>query len=120
MVKGASTPHPRADVLAGLNPGQAIGVARMVGELGMSTTLGPVRFGWGSPVYLGGEEISHRLYAEATQRPIDQEVDKPLREVERLATIVLGDHRADVDQILDRGPGSRGLVGANLHPAVRR
>ena len=39
---------------------------RMVREFGMSTTLGPVGFGSGNPMYLGGEEISNRPYAEAT------------------------------------------------------
>ncbi|MGW6196921.1 ATP-dependent zinc metalloprotease FtsH [Kribbella sp. NPDC055110] len=103
---------------------------RMVREFGMSTTLGPVGFGVGSPNYLGGEEIGSRSYAEATQRVIDEEVAKLLREAEQRATTVLTDHRAeldqlaellqeretidgtDVDRVLGRDLGSRRPVGA--------
>ena len=56
---------------------------RMVREFGMSETLGPVGFASGSPLYLGGEEVRSRPYAEATQRVIDEEVGKLLREAER-------------------------------------
>jgi cell division protease FtsH len=109
---------------------------RMVREFGMSAKLGPVGFGTGNPVYLGGEEIRDRPYAEATQRVIDQEVAKLLREAENRATTVLTDHHveldrltellleretidgADVDQILGRSPGSRSPVGATIHPAT--
>ena len=100
----------------------------------MSTTLGPVGFGSGNPMYLGGEEISNRPYAEATQRVIDQEVAKLLREAEQRATTALTDHRdeldrltellmeretvdgTDVDQILGRDPAGRRPVGAGLQP----
>jgi len=111
---------------------------RMVREFGMSTTLGPVGFGSGNPMYLGGEEISHRPYAEATQRVIDQEVAKLLREAEQRAITALTDHRdeldrltellveretvdgTDVDQILGRDAVSRGAVGAGMHLAAGR
>ena len=110
---------------------------RMVREFGMSSTLGPVGFAGGSPQYLGGEEVTSRPYAEATQRVIDQEVAKLLRDAEKRATTTLTDHReeldrltellleretvdgADVDQILGRGPGNRVPVGAVGHPAAR-
>jgi cell division protease FtsH len=49
---------------------------RMVREFGMSQTLGPVGFATGSPLYLGGEEVRSRPYAEATQRVVDEEVAK--------------------------------------------
>jgi cell division protease FtsH len=109
---------------------------RMVREFGMSATLGPVGFGSGNPTYLGSEEISSRPYAEATQRVIDQEVAKLLREAEKQATTTLTDHRdeldrltellleretvdgTDVDRILGRGPGSRSPVNRTRHPAT--
>jgi cell division protease FtsH len=109
---------------------------RMVREFGMSTTLGPVGFGSGNPMYLGGEEISSRPYAEATQRVIDQEVAKLLREAEKRATTALTEHReeldrltdllveretvngTDVDQILGRDPAGPRPVGAGLHLAA--
>ncbi|HZA82259.1 MAG TPA: ATP-dependent zinc metalloprotease FtsH, partial [Actinomycetes bacterium] len=98
---------------------------RMVREFGMSPTLGPVGFASGSPMYLGGEEVRSRSYAEATQRVIDEEVAKLLREAEDRARGMLGEHRdaldrltellleretvdgTDVDQVLGRIPGQR-------------
>jgi cell division protease FtsH len=112
---------------------------RMVREFGMSKELGPVGFSSGSPMYLGGgEEVRSRPYAEATQRVIDQEVAGLLREAERRALSVLGEHRSaldqladllleretvdgtDVDEILGRVPGRRQPVGATGHRAVKK
>jgi cell division protease FtsH len=107
---------------------------RMVREYGMSTALGPVGFASGSPTYLGGAEINSRPYAEATQRVIDEEVAKLLREAEQRATATLTDHRheldlltellleretidgTDLEQILGRTPGRRPPVGALRTP----
>jgi cell division protease FtsH len=109
---------------------------RMVREFGMSQTLGPVGFASGSPLYLGGEEVRSRPYAEATQRVIDQEVAKLLREAEDRATALLGEHRhalerltellleretvdgTDVDGVLGRIPGQRQPIGATGHTST--
>jgi cell division protease FtsH len=109
---------------------------RMVREFGMSAALGPVGFASGSPMYLGGEEVRSRPYAEATQRLIDEEVAKLLREAEQRATQLLTEHRdaldrltellleretidgTDVDEILGRVPGQRQPVGATGHSAT--
>ncbi|MGH2816373.1 MAG: ATP-dependent zinc metalloprotease FtsH, partial [Actinomycetota bacterium] len=109
---------------------------RMVREFGMSPTLGPVGFASGSPLYLGGEEVRSRPYAEATQRVVDEEVGKLLREAEHRATVMLGDHRAaldqltellleretvdgtDVDEVLGRIPGQHQPIGATGHSAT--
>jgi cell division protease FtsH len=103
---------------------------RMVREYGMSPAVGPVGFRSGSPLYLGGEEVKSRAYAEATQRLIDQEVARLLREAEERATATLTDHRealdcladllleretvdgADVDRILGGPPGRGDLAAA--------
>jgi cell division protease FtsH len=108
---------------------------RMVREFGMSAALGPVGFASGSPMYLGGEEVRSRPYAEATQRVIDEEVAKLLREAEQRALGLLREHRealdrltellldretvdgTDVDEILGRVPGRRQPVGATGHTA---
>ena len=105
----------------------------MVREFGMSQTLGPVGFATGSPMYLGGEEVRSRPYAEATQRVIDQEVAKLLREAEDRASVMLGEHRdaldrltellleretvdgTDVDGVLGRIPGQHQPIGATGH-----
>jgi cell division protease FtsH len=109
---------------------------RMVREFGMSQALGPVGFASGSPMYLGGEEVRSRPYAEATQRVVDTEVAKLLRQAEQQATALLTDHRdaldrltellleretvdgTDVDQVLGRIPGQHQPVGATGHTAT--
>jgi cell division protease FtsH len=109
---------------------------RMVREFGMSQALGPVGFASGSPMYLGGEEVRSRPYAEATQRVVDEEVAKLLREAEQRATTMLTQHRdaldrltellleretldgTDVDEVLGRIPGQRQPVGATGHAAT--
>jgi len=98
---------------------------RMVREYGMSPVLGPVGFRTGGSVYLGGEEVSSRPYAEATQRVIDQEAATLLREADDRATAILAEHRealdrlvqllleretidgTDVDEVLGRLPGEQ-------------
>jgi cell division protease FtsH len=79
----------------------ATGLAvRMVREFGMSKRLGPVGFASGSPMYLGTEEVRSRDYAEDTQRVIDEEVEELLREAERRALALLGDHRDALDRLV--------------------
>jgi cell division protease FtsH len=108
---------------------------RMVREFGMSPALGPVGFSSGSPLYLGGEEVRSRPYAEATQRVIDQEVAKLLRAADARAAELLSAHRdeldrltellveretvdgTDVDEILGRVPGRGTPIGAAGHAA---
>jgi cell division protease FtsH len=74
---------------------------RMVREYGMSERLGPVGFASGSPMYLGGEEVRSRPYAEHTQRVIDEEVGDLLRQAERRASAVLSQHRKGLDRLVD-------------------
>jgi len=109
---------------------------RMVREFGMSAALGPVGFASGSPMYLGSEEVRSRPYAEATQRVIDEEVAKLLREAEERALRLLREHRdtldqltellleretidgTDLDALLGRIPGPREPIGAGGHRAT--
>jgi cell division protease FtsH len=106
----------------------------MVREFGMSVALGPVGFAAGSPMYLGAEQVTSRPYAEATQRVIDTEVAKLLREAEQRATAILNQRRdaldrltgllleretvdgTDVDEVLGRVPGRHQPIGTG-HPA---
>jgi cell division protease FtsH len=110
---------------------------RMVREFGMSQALGPVGFASGSPMFLGAEEVRSRPYAEATQRVIDQEVAKLLREAEDRANQMLIEHRdaldrltellleretvdgTDVDGVLGRIPGQRQPIGATGHTSPK-
>jgi cell division protease FtsH len=73
---------------------------RMIREYGMSARLGPVGFASGSPMYLGTEEVRSRPYAEETQKIIDEEVSKLLREAEQRALELLGGHRPALDRLV--------------------
>ena len=62
--------------------------------------LGPVGFSSGSPMYLGTEQVHSRDYAEATQRVIDEEVSELLKEAEKRALSLLGEHRDALDRLV--------------------
>ena len=72
---------------------------RMVVEFGMSPKLGPVGFSSDGPAYLGQQEIRSRQYAEATQRVVDEEVERLLKEANERATTLLSDHRDALDRV---------------------
>jgi cell division protease FtsH len=73
---------------------------RMVTEFGMSPKLGPVGFVNDGPAYLGQQEIRSRQHAEATQRVIDEEVERLLKEANERATTLLSDHREALDRVM--------------------
>jgi cell division protease FtsH len=84
-------------------------------------------------MYLGGEEVRSRPYAEQTQRVVDEEVATLLRQAEQRAFDLLTEHRqaldrltellleretvdgTDVDEVLGRVPGQRQPIGATGH-----
>jgi hypothetical protein len=70
----------------------------MVREWGLSAAVGPVGYG---PQGSGQNPFAGRLYAEETQRSIDQEVARLLREAEIGATKLLGDHRDILDRVVE-------------------
>src|SRR5438067_1034955 len=91
----------------------------MVREYGMSQRLGPVGFAGGSPMYLGGEEVRSRAYAEATQRVIDEEVSALLREAEQRALSLLGDHRDAVDRLVQELLAHETVDGGAVRAALQ-
>ncbi len=72
---------------------------RMVREFGLSPELGPVGYSSGSPQYLGGEQLTSRAYSEDTQRVVDTEVARLLREAESRAVRLLTEHRSALDDL---------------------
>jgi cell division protease FtsH len=74
---------------------------RMVREFGMSPRLGPVGFSSEDPAYLGDQPISNRQYAEATQRVIDEEVERLLKDANERATKLLTEHREALDRLTE-------------------
>jgi cell division protease FtsH len=87
---GASNDLARATQLA----------TRMVREFGMSDRLGPVGFSDESPQYLGQQQVSSRPYAEATQRVIDEEVERLVNEADARARSLLGGRRDALDKVV--------------------
>ena len=74
---------------------------RMVAEFGFSPALGPVGYASEAPQYLGQvpEDPLRRPYSEQTQRLIDQEVARLLREAEERAVGLLREHRSALDHV---------------------
>ncbi len=65
--------------------------------------LGPVGYPQGGSMFLGsgGGGLSSRPIAEATQAAIDAEVARLLREAEERASDLLGNHRGELDRLVD-------------------
>jgi cell division protease FtsH len=71
---------------------------RMVREWGFSPEVGPIGYGPEGPSR--DNPFAGRPYAEETQRAIDQEVARLLREAEERATKLLGGEREKLDRII--------------------
>jgi cell division protease FtsH len=77
---------------------------RMVREFGLSPALGPVGYSDQSGQYLGGpvQDGLRRPYSEETQRVVDQEVSRLVREAEERAVAMLNEHRDELDWLAAR------------------
>src|SRR3954451_10086705 len=75
---------------------------RMVREFGLSAELGPVAYSTDAPQYLGAEQSTSRGYSEATQRVIDTEVARLLREAESQAVELVRAHRSALDALTEQ------------------
>jgi cell division protease FtsH len=73
---------------------------RMVTEFGLSPALGPVGYSSGQPDYLGAGGQNHP-YSEDTQRVVDEEVARLLREAEADAIELLTRHRGALDALAE-------------------
>jgi cell division protease FtsH len=71
---------------------------RMVREWGLSADIGPVSYGPEGPSR--DNPFAGRPYAEQTQRSIDREVARLLREAETTATELLRRHRGTLDKVI--------------------
>ncbi|WP_078629070.1 ATP-dependent zinc metalloprotease FtsH [Streptomyces sp. 142MFCol3.1] len=74
---------------------------RMVREFGLSPELGPIGYASSHPHYLGEttEELSRPAYSEQTQRVVDEEVARLLRQAEQRAITLLRDHRTALEHL---------------------
>jgi cell division protease FtsH len=97
---------------------------RMVVEFGLSPALGPVGYSPDGPGHLGPLG-PRRLWSEATQRVIDTEVARLVREAEDRATDLITGHRSALDALTDRlleqeivdGAAVYALLGGERLPA---
>src|SRR6266568_359626 len=77
---------------------------KMVREFGLSPALGPVGYPEGGSVFLGGgggQGLSSRPFAEATQAIIDGEVARLLREAEHAAVELIRSHRPELGRLVN-------------------
>ena len=93
---------------------------RMVREFGLSPALGPVGYSSQGPMYLGGQEVHHRSWAEETQRVIDTEVARLLREAEERAVDLLTHHRPELDKLVALLLEQETVDGATVYELVGR
>ncbi len=92
--------------------------AHMVRDWGMSRVLGPVGLSSPGPGYLGGEVAGPRPHAEETQRLIDQEVSRLLREAEQRATDLLSTHHRALDRLIGLLEEKETVDGADVYAIV--
>ncbi|MCL6550388.1 MAG: ATP-dependent zinc metalloprotease FtsH [Acidothermus cellulolyticus] len=94
---------------------------RMVREYGLSPRLGPVSYPVGGSMYLpGGQELTPRPYAEATQQRIDQEVADLLRDAEERARDIIRRNRQAVDELASLLLEQETVDGAVVYQLVGR
>ena len=95
---------------------------KMVREFGLSAELGPVGYPEGGSVFLGGggQAMSSRPFAEATQAAIDREVARLLREAEENAIGKIRAHRAELDQLVSLLLERETVDGSEVYRIVGR
>lgn len=91
-----------------------------VREFGLSSAVGPVGYGSQNPQYFGGEELVSRPYSEQTQRLIDSEVARLLREAEVRAVDLLSTHRDALDALSALLLERETIDGSAVEAALRR
>jgi cell division protease FtsH len=99
----------------------ATGLAtKMVREFGLSPELGPIGYPDGGSVFLGGggQGLSSRPFAEATQAKVDSEVSRLLREAEEQATDLIRAHRRELDELVDLLIERETVDGADVYRIV--
>jgi cell division protease FtsH len=88
---------------------------RMVREYGLSPQVGPVAY----PPPAHPTDAVERRFAEHTQRQIDSEVVRLLREAEEQASLLLKRHRAALDELTQRLLATETLDGKVVYDIAR-
>jgi cell division protease FtsH len=90
---------------------------RMVREWGLSASVGPISYGPGGPSR--DNPFAGRPYAEETQRSIDQEVARLLRDAEVTATKLIRENLGTLQRIVDLLIERETIDGADLAAIAR-
>jgi len=90
---------------------------RMVREFGLSKELGPVGYPEGGSVFLGGggQGLSSRPFAEATQAKIDSEVSALLSAAEKTAVELLTKNRDKLRRLSELLVSKETVDGADVY-----
>lgn len=94
--------------------------SRMVTELGLSPALGSVGYSTGSAEYLGAGLPDQHPYSDETQRLVDREVARLVREAEQRATELLRTHRDELDRLAELLREQETIDGAAVYELVGR
>jgi cell division protease FtsH len=74
----------------------------MVCEWGMAEELGPVAYGQeDEPIFIGKEIARHKDYSEDTAQRIDRAVKDILDSARGNASVILSDHKKDLENLAD-------------------
>ncbi|WP_435120622.1 ATP-dependent zinc metalloprotease FtsH [Amycolatopsis thermoflava] len=92
---------------------------KIVTEFGLSPALGPVGYPTATPKFLGGPPQAARHYAEETQRIVDTEVARLLREAEDFAVRTLQDHRVALENLAAQLVEHETVDGSAVTEALR-
>jgi cell division protease FtsH len=91
----------------------------MVREFGLSPALGPVGYATASGEPFDDGPLARRPYSQATQRAVDRETGRLLREAEARALHLLNTHRAALDDLCARPLDSESPTGDEVGDALR-
>ncbi len=75
---------------------------RMIVEFGLSPDLGPVGYSSADPQFLAGAQTTRPPYADDTQRAVDLEVRRLLRQAEGQALQLLTDNHGALGRLIDQ------------------
>ncbi|MES4891568.1 ATP-dependent zinc metalloprotease FtsH [Streptomyces sp. NPDC096012] len=95
---------------------------RMVREFGLSPELGPIGYASSRSPFLGEttEEPGRPPYSEQTQRIVDEEVARLLRQAEQRAVALLRGHRAALERLAEQLVARETVDGSVVLDVLRR
>ncbi|MFJ6562489.1 ATP-dependent zinc metalloprotease FtsH [Streptomyces sp. NPDC091412] len=95
---------------------------RMVREFGLSPELGPIGYASSDPHFLGRttDEPGRPPYSEQTQRIVDEEVARLLRQAEQRAITLLRGHRPALERLAERLVAHETIDGSVVLDVLRQ